>query len=105
MGDEILEKYPELANAPSDLIFELILNLAEAATSSARMRCFKTASFRVKKVELMFAGREVWIEVQLENLLALVKAGNCSQALTMAQHLGSPVSGLSFTQDGLEGRC
>jgi hypothetical protein len=44
----------------------------------------------------------VWVEVQLQRLLAAAKAGRCEDALDGAQNLGSEVPGLAFTRDGLE---
>jgi tetratricopeptide (TPR) repeat protein len=44
----------------------------------------------------------VWVEVQLQRLLALARQGHCAEALDAAQHLGSEVPGLAFTKDGLD---
>jgi len=46
--------------------------------------------------------RQVWIEVQLQHILAFVKVGHCNDALKMAGNIGSEVPGLAFTRDGLE---
>src|SRR5438128_11738972 len=61
---EALEKYPAPANMPSGLIFELILNLAEAgnyerATALFQNRCFPREEGGTNV-------REVWMEVQLQ---------------------------------------
>jgi len=40
--------------------------------------------------------------VRLSQAVGLAKGGNCKDALGVAQNLGAPVSGLSFTNDGLE---
>ena len=46
--------------------------------------------------------RQVWVEVQLQRILGLSKQGKCTEALDAAQHLGSEVTGLDFTKDGLD---
>jgi len=97
---ELLEKYPDIANAPSALIFELILNLSEAGD--------------FQRAEILFHGRffpreeggtnvrQVWIEVELQKLLATARKGNCAEAMTMADHLGTEIADLPFTRDGLD---
>jgi hypothetical protein len=45
--------------------------------------------------------RQVWLEVQLQRALSLAFQGQCSEAVSMADHLGDPVPDLAFTQDGL----
>ena len=96
---EALEKYPHLDTAPPTLIFELILNLAEAGDFDHANALFHNRFF--PREEGGTNVRQVWIEVQLQHALA-AKAGHCDQALTLAQHLGTEVPGLAFTRDGLE---
>ena len=45
--------------------------------------------------------RQVWIEVQLQRVLAFARERRCDEALSVAQHLGAEVPGLAFTRDGL----
>src|SRR5438270_1391876 len=97
---EALEKYPKLDTAPPALIFELILNLAEAGDFERATQLFHNRFF--PREEGGTNVRQVWIEVQLMKALAFAKAGHCAEALTTAQHLGSEVSGLDFTRDGLD---
>lgn len=97
---EALEKYPKLADAPNPLMFELILNLAEAGDFDRATNLFKNHFF--PREEGGTNVRQVWIEVQLQHALALAKQGHCTEALNMAQHLGDAVPGLAFTNDGLE---
>jgi tetratricopeptide (TPR) repeat protein len=97
---EALEKYPHLDTAPPSLMFELILNLAEAGDFDRATALFHNRFF--PREEGGTNVRQVWIEVQLQHALAAAKAGHCNQALTLAQHLGSEVPGLAFTRDGLE---
>ena len=97
---EALEKYPLMDSAPPVLIFELILNLAEAGDFERATQLFHNRFF--PREEGGTNVRQVWVEVQLQRALLYVKSGRCGDALTIAQHLGSEVPGLAFTRDGLE---
>ncbi len=97
---QVLEKFPDLANAPSSLIFELILNLAEAGDFQRAESLFHNRFF--PREEGGTNVRQVWIEFQLEKMLASAKAGHCADALSVADRLGAPVPDLAFTRDGLE---
>ena len=97
---EALEKYPDPAKMPSGLIFELILNLAEAGNYERATALFQNRFF--PREEGGTNVRQVWIEVQLQRSLALANQGRCAEALDVAEHFGSEVAGLAFTRDGLE---
>ena len=97
---EALEKYPKLADAPNPLMFELILNHAEAGNFDRATSLFHDHFF--PREEGGTNVRQVWIEVQLQRILSVSKQGKCTEALDAAQHLGSEVAGLDFTKDGLE---
>ncbi len=97
---EIFEKYPDTATAPSGLIFEYILNLAEAGDFAHAEALFRNRFF--PREEGGTNVRQVWVEVQLEKLLALAKASSCDQAFAGAAKFGSPVTDLPFTADGME---
>jgi tetratricopeptide (TPR) repeat protein len=97
---EILAKYPDMANAPSGLIFELILNLAEAGDFPRAESLFHNRFFA--REEGGTNVRQVWVEVQLQKIIALAKAGQCNDALAAAARIGESASDLSFTHDGLE---
>jgi tetratricopeptide (TPR) repeat protein len=95
-----LVKYPHLDSAAPALIFELILNRAEAGDFDGANQLFHDRFF--PREEGGTNVRQVWIEVQLQRVVALAKAGKCDEALAGAQRLGSEVPGLAFTDDGLE---
>jgi tetratricopeptide (TPR) repeat protein len=95
-----LEKYPKLDSAPPGLIFELILNLAEAGDFDRATSLFHNRFFA--REEGGTNVRQVWIEVQLQRALSAAKQGRCDEALSAASQLGSEVPGLAFTRDGLE---
>ena len=97
---EALEKYPNLDTAPPGLIFELILNLAEAGAFERATNLFHNRFFA--REEGGTNVRQVWIEVQMQHALASAKSKRCDDALSIAQHLGAEVPGLAFTRDGLE---
>ena len=97
---EALEKYPQLDAAPPDLIFELILNLAEAGDFERATKLFHDRFF--PREEGGTNVRQVWIEVQLQRVMALAEQGHCSEAFSLGQRLGAEVPGLVFTRDGLE---
>jgi len=97
---EALEKYPQLDAAPPALIFELILNLAEARDFERATHLFHDRFF--PREEGGTNVRQVWIEVQLQRVLAFARERRCSEALSVVQHLGAEAPGLAFTRDGLE---
>jgi tetratricopeptide (TPR) repeat protein len=85
---------------PTPLVFELALNLAESGEFDRAASLFHNRFF--PREEGGTNVREVWIEVQLQHALNLSQNGKCSEALSIANSLTSPVSDLSFTQDGLQ---
>jgi tetratricopeptide (TPR) repeat protein len=97
---QALERYPKMENAPPAVIFELILNLAEAGDFERATGLFHNRFF--PREEGGTNVRQVWVEVQLQRILSLAKAGQCDAAFDGAQSLGVPVVDLEFTGDGLE---
>jgi len=96
---EALRKYPRLADAPNPLMFELILNLAESEDFDRAKSLFHNHFF--PREEGGTNVRQVWVEVQLQRLLALSTQQRCTEALNAAKNLGSEIPDLSFTKDGL----
>ncbi|HEX9254473.1 MAG TPA: hypothetical protein VF938_02970, partial [Candidatus Angelobacter sp.] len=95
-----LERYPDRANMPSHLVYELILNLAEAGDYDGAASLFRNRFFQ--REEGGTNVRQVWIEVQLQKALSLANRGQCSEAISTVDHLGAEVPDLPFTHDGLE---
>ncbi len=95
-----LERYPDRANMPSPLVYELILNLTESAEFEKAGALFRNRFFQ--RAEGGTNVREVWLEVQIQHAQALAKQGQCSEAAKIADHIPEPVSDLAFTHDGLE---
>jgi tetratricopeptide (TPR) repeat protein len=97
---EALERYPDRANMPSPLTYELILNLAEAGDYDGATALFRNRFFQ--REEGGTNVRQVWLEVQLQRALSRAQKGQCSEAISAADHLGAEVPDLPFTHDGLE---
>ena len=96
---EVLEKYPDAA-MPSDLVYELILNLAEQGSYERATALFRNRFFA--RQEGGTNVRQVWIEVKLQHALTLARQSHCGEALGLVDNLSSPAGDLSFTRDGLD---
>jgi len=94
-----LESYPDRANMPSHLVYELILNLTETGDYDGAAALFHNRFFQ--REEGGTNVRQVWIEVQLQKALSLANHGQCTEAVSVADHLGAEVPELPFTRDGL----
>jgi tetratricopeptide (TPR) repeat protein len=96
---KVLERYPDLGRMPTSLVYELALGRVEAGNYEAAMDLFKNRFFG--REEGGTNVRQVWIDVNLQQALALARTNHCKDALAVSKSMGSPVSGLVFTQDGL----
>ncbi len=94
-----LEQYSDHANMPAALVYELALNRSEAGDHDGAVALFQNRFF--PREEGGTNVRQVWIEVRLQQALALARGGQCDAALVAAGQLGSEVPGLAFTRDGL----
>ena len=95
-----LERYPDLANMPTKLVYELILNLAEAGEFEKADALFRNRFF--SREEGGTNVRQVWLEVQVQRALSLAESGRCTDAVKVVDNLAAPVPDLQFTRDGLE---
>ena len=95
-----LEKYPDAANMPSNLVYELILNLAESGEFENAASLFHNRFF--PREEGGTNVRQIWLEVQVQRAMSLARHGQCSEAVHLVDHLAEPVADLPFTHDGLE---
>ncbi|HEX6822672.1 MAG TPA: DUF5107 domain-containing protein [Candidatus Sulfotelmatobacter sp.] len=95
-----LQRYPDLYHMPTPLTYELILNLAEAGEFDKAEAMFQNRFFQ--REEGGTNVRQVWLEVELQRALSLVRHAHCSEAVNIAEHIGQPVPGLPFTHDGLQ---
>ncbi len=97
---DALQGYPDSAHMPSELLYELALNRAEAGDFDGALALFKNRFF--SREEGGTNVRQVWIEVRVEQILSDARAGQCDAALSSERTLGAPVTGVPFTADGLE---
>jgi tetratricopeptide (TPR) repeat protein len=97
---QALELYPDMAQMPAELVFELALNLAEAGDFDRATALFRNRFF--PREEGGTNVRQVWVEVQLLRAFDQAKKKNCGEAISTSERIGSPIEGLSFTQDGLQ---
>ncbi|HEX4919507.1 MAG TPA: hypothetical protein VFV92_02060, partial [Candidatus Bathyarchaeia archaeon] len=95
-----LEQYPDHANLPTLLVYELILNLAESGEFEKAAALFHNRFFQ--REEGGTNVRQVWLEVQVQRASSLAQGGKCPEAVRIVDHLADPVADLAFTHDGLE---
>jgi tetratricopeptide (TPR) repeat protein len=95
-----LEQYPDRANMPTSLIYELILNLAESREFEKAAALFHDRFFQ--REEGGTNVRQVWLEVQIRYALSQAQHGQCSEAVKVLDQLAQPVADLPFTHDGLD---
>lgn len=95
-----LKRYPDFGQMPNVLVYELALNRAEAGDYDGATSVFRDRFF--SREEGGTNVRQVWIEIRLQQALGLAKAKRCENALNIADHVGRPIAGLSFTEDGLK---
>ena len=95
-----LERYPDHAHIPSNLVYELILNLVEAGEFEKAEALFHNRFF--PREEGGINVREVWLELEVQRATSFARSGRCAEAVGLVDHLAEPVPDLPFTQDGLE---
>jgi tetratricopeptide (TPR) repeat protein len=95
-----LERYPDRAHMPSNLVYELILNLAEAGEFEKAGALFHDRFF--PREEGGTNVREVWLELQVQHAISLARSAQCPEATGIVDHLAEPVPDLPFTHDGLD---
>jgi tetratricopeptide (TPR) repeat protein len=95
-----LESYPDRGHMPSNLVYELILNLAEAGEFEKAAALFHGRFF--PREEGGTNVREVWLELQVQHAVSLARSGQCLEAVGIVDHLAEPLQDLPFTNDGLD---
>lgn len=95
-----LERYPQGASMPPDLVYELALNRTEAGDFMGAVNLFRDRFFA--REEGGTNVRQVWVEVRLQQALSLARHGNCTAAVSLVENLGREEPGFSFTRDGLQ---
>jgi tetratricopeptide (TPR) repeat protein len=97
---KMLERYPDLKQMPTPLVYELALSRAEAKNYEGAIALFHDRFFG--REEGGTNVRQVWLEVRLLQAGGLAGSGDCKGALGIAEGIASPIEGLAFTKDGLE---
>ena len=95
-----LQRYPDQADMPVELVYKLALNRAEAGDFDGALALFQGRFF--PRQEGGTNVRQVWVEVHLQQMLELVRSGKCEQSLQIARDLGKAVPALDFTHEGME---
>jgi tetratricopeptide (TPR) repeat protein len=96
----IFKSYPDFNSMPSALLLSLALALTEAGRFEEAEALFPDREFI--REEFGTSVHEVYMEVQLQKALALVRTGTPDQAQPIIRNLGVSVPGLSFTAEGRE---
>jgi tetratricopeptide (TPR) repeat protein len=96
---QALERYPDLATMPAELVYELALNRADAGDFDGAQALFRNRFF--PRQEGGTNVRQVWIEVKTLQALSLAAANQCDAAFGIAESLENSVAGLDFTNEGL----
>ncbi len=97
---ETLERFPDRASMPPDLVYKLALALAEAGRGEEAEQLFQGRFF--PREEGGTNVRQVFLEVRLRRALSLARSGRENEAVRIADDLLHPVQGLAFTRDGLD---
>jgi tetratricopeptide (TPR) repeat protein len=95
-----LERYPDPANMPTSLVYDLALSYAEAGTFEKAAAIFRDRFF--PREEGGTNVRQIWIRVRALEAESKAVSGQCKEATAILDHLKDPVEGLAFTRDGLD---
>jgi hypothetical protein len=96
----LLERFPDRKDMPPALVQKLALALTEVGRGADAEALFRGRFF--PREEGGTNVRQVFLEVRLQNALALAKAGQSDEAARIVASIDKPVQGLAFTEDGLE---
>ena len=95
----VLESYPDRAAMPSPLALDLALSYAEAGRFRDAEAMFHNRHF--EKQEGAASAAEVYVEVRLQEALALAQHGKRDEARRIVASLAQPVEGVEFTAGAL----
>jgi tetratricopeptide (TPR) repeat protein len=95
-----LERYPDLRHMPTELVYALAFDRAEALEYDGAIALFHDRFF--PREEGGTNVRQVWVEVKTLQALTQAAAGQCDAALAAVDGMGAEVPGLPFTKDGLQ---
>jgi tetratricopeptide (TPR) repeat protein len=95
-----LSRYPDRAQMPGELLQRLALALAEDGRADEGKALLSGRFFA--REEGGTNVRQVFVEIRLQEALALAKAGRGADALAIVEGLGREVPGFAFTKDGMD---
>ena len=95
-----LSRYPDRASMPTELLQRLALALAEDGRAEEAKALLSGRFFA--REEGGTNVRQVFVEVRLQEALALARAGRGTDALAIVEGLGREVPGFAFTKDGMD---
>ena len=95
-----LSRYPDRAQLPGELLPRLALALAEDGRADEAKALLSGRFFA--REEGGTNVRQVFVEIRLQEALALAKAGRGADALAIVEGLGREVPGFAFTKDGMD---
>jgi tetratricopeptide (TPR) repeat protein len=95
-----LERYPDPANMPTPLVYNLALSYAEAGAFEQAGALFRNRFF--PREEGGTNVRQIWIRVRALEAESKASRNQCTEALAILDHLREPVEGHAFTRDGLD---
>jgi tetratricopeptide (TPR) repeat protein len=95
----VLESYPDRATMPSPLALDLALSYAEAGKFREAEAMFHNRHF--EKEEGAANAAEVYLEVRLQEALALAQGGRANEARGILASLNTPAEGVEFTTGAL----
>jgi tetratricopeptide (TPR) repeat protein len=95
-----LNRYPDRARMPPELLQRLALGLAEVGRADEGEALLSGRFF--PREEGGTNVRQVFVEIRLQKALALARAGRRAEALAIVEGLGREVPAFAFTKDGLD---
>ena len=95
-----LERYPDRAHMPPDLLQALALALAEAGRADEAESLLAGRFFA--REEAGTNVRQVFVEIRLLKALALAQKGRSTEAIAIVEGLAREAPGLPFTKDGMD---
>lgn len=94
-----LQRYPDPAGMPQNLLIRRALALAAGGQAEAALKLISGRFFA--REELGTNIRQVYVEIELQHALELSRTGRNEEAVAIGRKLGQPVPGLEFTRDGM----
>jgi tetratricopeptide (TPR) repeat protein len=95
-----LGRYPDREHMPGELLQRLAVALAEEGRAEEAKALLAGRFFAREEGGTNI--RQVFVEIRLQEALALARAGRHQDALAIVGGLGSEVPGFAFTRDGME---